>query len=361
MNGEVGSRLPGVRLVIIDDSPYYRLRFAKLFGRSRDISVVSVAANGEEGIQAIARDNPHVVVLDLTMPRMDGFTVLRWAQSNAQVPIVVCSSRSDRESIFKALELGAVDYITKPSSVRNGFEGIESLLIERVKAAARARVHVGESEVSKVGEMPVDSRRPRARVIAIAASTGGPTAIQRMVSQFSPDLTVPIIVAQHMPPGFTRLFAERLDRQSHYIVVEARDRMLLEPGRIYIAPGGLQTRVEGQRDLPVLSVGSRSAGDVYAPSADQLFASMAHVFQGASVAAVLTGMGDDGSRGATAVKEHGGYVLAESSDSALIFGMPRATIATGCVDAQIPLESIPETLRALANGAREDRSDGEEK
>jgi two-component system, chemotaxis family, protein-glutamate methylesterase/glutaminase len=316
------------RLVIVDDSPYHRLRFGKLFGRSEALEVAGMAADGEEGVALIAAVRPDVVLLDLTMPRMDGFAVLRWVMAHAPLPVVVCSSRSDRESVFKALELGAVDYIIKPGAGRDSLARIERILLDRVVSAAGARV--GAPRPAATGPMPKLPGSRRAEVIAIAASTGGPAAIQRLVRQLPAGLTVPIVVAQHMPPGFTRLFAERLERQSHYAAVEARDGAALRPGTIVVAPGGQQMRVVREEGEARVVLTPRAEGDLYAPSADMLFTSIADAFGPAAVAVILTGMGDDGSRGARAIKRKDGTVLVETSESALIYGMPRAAVAAGC-------------------------------
>jgi two-component system chemotaxis response regulator CheB len=338
------------RLAIVDDSPFYRLRFSKLFERSERFSVVGVAANGEDGIRLIATERPDVVLLDLMMPGIDGFGVLRWVMSQAPVPVVVCSSRRDRESVFSALELGAVDYITKPESARDGMRTIEEILVERLAAAAQARVVARAAELHgerRVSTLPPIERRG-ASVIAVAASTGGPAAIQWLVGNLSPELSVPVVVVQHMPPGFTRLFAERLERLSHYGAGEAKDGAELAPRRIYVAPGGMQTRLTMRDGRVRFAVSPRERGELHAPSADLLFASAATTFGEQAVAVVLTGMGDDGSHGVRAIKEKGGYVVVETGESALIYGMPRAAVATGCADAELALEQIPRALRALA-------------
>ncbi len=337
---------PPYRLVIADDSPLYRVRFAKLFGRAAELTVAGLAADGEEAVRLVAQDRPDVMLLDLTMPRMDGFAVLRWVMANAPMPVVVCSSRADRESVFKALELGAVDYIIKPRAWRDGLAGIEPLLVERVRAAAEA--HLGARPVAGADAVAIPSPSHRALIIAIAASTGGPAAIQRLVRRLSRELTVPIVVAQHMPPGFTRLFAERLERQSHYAAEEARGGAELRPSTIVVAPGGMQTRLVRDGEAVRIELAERAASDIYAPSADILFASAADTFGPSVAGVILTGMGDDGSRGAAAIKERGGFVLAESNDSALIYGMPRAAIASGHVDAQLPLDRMAEAFLALA-------------
>ncbi len=337
---------PPYRLVIADDSPLYRLRFAKLFGRDGALTVAGVAADGEEAVRLVTRDRPDVLLLDLNMPRMDGFAVLRWVMANAPLPVVVCSSRSDRQSVFQALELGAVDYIIKPGVGRDGLAAIEGLLVERVKAAAGARLDAREPDVAETPALP--PVRQRVETIAIAASTGGPAAIQRIVRRLPRALTVPIVVAQHMPPGFTRLFAERLHRLSHYAAAEAVDGAALRPSTLVVAPGGLQMRIVRDGDASRVAISPREAGEIYAPSADLLFASIADAFGAAAAGVILTGMGDDGSRGAIAIKDRGGYVLVETSDSALIYGMPRAAIATGRTDAQLPLDRMAEAFAALS-------------
>jgi two-component system, chemotaxis family, protein-glutamate methylesterase/glutaminase len=345
------SRTSAYRLAIVDDSPFYRLRFSRIFERSDRFTIVGTAANGEEGIKLIASTHPDVVLLDLVMPGIDGFGVLRWAMSKSPVPIVVCSSRRDRESVFQALDLGAVEFVTKPGSPRDGLRSMDETLIDRLLAAAQARLGVrGESldvRLDRVLALERDRGRDAA-VIAIAASTGGPAAIQRLVSDLPRDLSVPIVVVQHMPSGFTRLFAERLERLSHYGAEEAKDGVELAPRRIYVAPGGMQTRFALWDGRVGLSVTPRAPKELHAPSADIAFASMAEACGRKAVAVVLTGMGDDGSRGVRDVKERGGYVLAESVDSALIYGMPRATMATGCADAELALGEMSRALLALA-------------
>jgi two-component system chemotaxis response regulator CheB len=356
--GQPGARF---RLVIIEDSPFYRLRFSKIFGRGDRLSIVGTAASGQEGIHLVASVRPDVILLDLNMPGIDGFGVLRWVMSRQPTPIVVCSSRRDRESIFRALELGAVDYITKPESSRGGLERVEAILVERVEAAARARLDAsGRCDAPRQAiEQPLRAGR-RAALIGIAASTGGPAAIQKLVRDLPRELTVPIVVVQHMPAGFTRSFAERLERLSHYGAIEAREGARVAAETIYVAPGGMQVAVARDAEGVRLVVTPREPGDVHAPSADRFFASLAEVCAAAAVAVVLTGMGDDGSRGVCSVKERGGYVLAEASESALIYGMPRAALATGCADAELPLARMPEAFLALARGGVEEQGGGVE-
>jgi len=169
-----------------------------------------------------------------------------------------------------------------------------------------------------------------------------------MIGALPRDLSAPIVVVQHMPPGFTRLFAERLERLSHYAAAEATDGMALMPRRIHVAPGGMQTRIVSDGGTERLAISPRTGQEIHAPSADELFASMADTCGDGAIAVVLTGMGDDGSRGVRAIKVRGGCVLAQTADSALIYGMPRATVATGCADAEMGLDEIAHALLALS-------------
>lgn len=341
-----------VRLVVVDDSAYYRSRLTRLFRRLEGFEVVGTAVDGEEAIQLIARERPDVAVLDLQMPKMDGFSVLRWAMASAPLPIVVCSSMSDRDSVFRALELGAVDFVAKPGPGKDAVAFAEQQIVQSVRAASIARLDIVRDATTARAKLKAPGSRPPVEVIAIAASTGGPAALQRIANALPADVAVPIVVAQHMPSGFTKLFAERLGRQGPFAAVEVSDGEPLRPGTIHVAPGGLQTEMRRTSSGVRFSVRARQATDVYAPSADVLLSSTAKAFGAAAVGVILTGMGDDGSRGAVDIRSKGGYVLAESIDTALIYGMPRAATATGGTDEELPLHAIPDALAALVRGKR---------
>ncbi len=340
-------------LLIVDDSPYYRMRFSRIFSRSEHLKVVGVADDGDVAIKMIIENAPDVVLLDLLMPRMDGFGVLRWAMENRPLPIVVCSSFSDRERVFKALELGAVDFLLKPTP-RAGQHAsrLEEQIIRRVEEAAAARM-ISRPDVSPDTKAAVLAAEREAcgaqvEVICIAASTGGPTAIQRLLSELPQGLRVPIVVVQHMPVGFTAPFAGRLNSLTHYTVQEGRHGEPLRQNHIYIAPAGAKTSIKQEGDRPVLVIEQEGAGGTHSPSADELFESAAQVYGCHTLAVVLTGMGEDGARGADAVRRAGGHVIAESNESAVVFGMPRAVLERGCASVVLPLTSIPSVLLAYA-------------
>ena len=340
------------RLLIVDDSPYYRLRFSKLFARS-SMTVIGLADDGDVAIKEITRLEPDVVTLDLLMPRLDGFSVLRWAMEHHPVPIVVCSSFGDRDRILKALELGAVDFVLKPAPNTTGkLVADEERIIKRVEEAAQA----------KLSRRPQDSpERATARLVAqqqaypvdielicIAASTGGPAAIQHIISSLPGTMSTPIVVSQHMPAGFTSPFASRLNGLSHYRVIEGVENQPIKNRHVYIAAAGFETRVVRAGAQLMLSVGSPASGAVQTPSADALLGSAAECCGGTALAVILSGMGDDGTAGARMVRAAGGHVLAESSESALVFGMPRSVIEAGQADAVLPLWDVPPVVAAYS-------------
>ena len=329
------------------------MRFAKIFARSEALQVVGVADDGDVAIRQIIELKPDVVLLDLMMPRMDGFGVLRWAMAHQPLPIVVCSSFSDRDRVFKALELGAVDFLLKPAPRASPqTSALETQIVRCVEEVASARP-VAASIISKDAKAAVlaaerEARQAEVELICIAASTGGPSAIQKLMGELPESLRVPILVVQHMPVGFTQPFAERLNALSHYTVREAHDAEPLRRRYAYIAPAGRHATVASEREATVIRITEAAADSFHLPSADAVFETAAQVVGNRLLAVVLTGMGDDGARGAEAVRAAGGYVLAESNESAVVFGMPRAVIERGCANAMLPLAAMPQVLLAYA-------------
>ena len=334
-----------VRALVIDDSAYNRVTLTRMLETDRRIKVVGTAVNGEDGIKQVMKHRPDVITLDLEMPIMDGFAFLRWVMVNLPTPVIAVSSKSSDRSVFKALELGALDFIAKPGGrVSPRLEEIQRDLVAKALQIADLRLenlrpHAEEEppEAAKVaapaGACPVD-------LVAIGCSTGGPPALQH-VFQSLPRLAVPFIVAQHMPPTFTRLFAERVNKLTTYEVKEAADGEMLVPGSVYIAPGGQQTEVRRIAEGLQVRVFPAGANDLYAPSVDRLFRSASEACRERMVAVIMTGMGDDGADAMRTVKERGARTIAESSESAIIFGMPAEAIRTGAVDEVLALRAIP--------------------
>ena len=350
-----------IKALVVDDSAYNRVTISRMLESDSEISVVATANNGEEAIKQVMKQAPDVITLDLEMPVMDGFSFLRWLMQNRPTPVIAVSSKSSDRSVFKAMDLGAIDFITKPGgNVSPRLEEIQRDLIAKVKESASVQM----ANVKKREEWSADfSRQETAEagapshieLIAIGCSTGGPPALQHLF-QSLPLMPVPIVVAQHMPPTFTRLFAERVDRLTKYSVKEAEDAERLTQGCIYIAPGGLQMEVHRSNGGLQIRIVPPEANDLYAPSVDRLFGSASDACGERLVAVVMTGMGDDGAGGIRRVRERGGKTIAESSDTAIIFGMPNEAIKTGAVDQVLPLSEIAPAIERLTR-VKFDRDD----
>jgi two-component system, chemotaxis family, protein-glutamate methylesterase/glutaminase len=345
------------RLLIADDSPLYRLRLSQIFAASDRLQIVGLAANGREAISLIRERRPEVLVLDLEMPELDGFSVLRWTMKNTELPVVVCSGLGERESVFRALEAGAVDFITKPElrhAIRS--EDFAERLRQRVVAAAEAHARAArlpldeekESALAAARVVRATNGRERACLVGIVGSAGSPAAVGLLLSRLRTDFFVPIVVAIHMPQGFTRSFAERLSRTTSFNVREARDREHVNNSQIYIAPGGHHTMLEADSAGELFfHIEPAAENDFYAPSADQFLLSLARSCGEKSLGVILTGMGDDGLRGARAIRESGGSIIIESRDSALIWGMPRVVSEAGLADAELTPIAISAALPLL--------------
>lgn len=340
---------------MIDDSAYNRVTITRMLESERRIKVVGTAVNGEDGIKQAMKHRPDVITLDLEMPIMDGFAFLRWLMVNLPTAVIAVSSRASDRSVFKALELGALDFIAKPGGrVSPRLEEIQRDLIGKILQIAEVRMDNLRRRVVEEQAAPQAFEIPQAcpkgiELVAIGCSTGGPPALQHLF-QSLPLLPMPFVVAQHMPQTFTRLFAERLNKLSIYDVREASDGEMIVPGTVYIAPGGAQTEVRRIAEGLQIRVFAAGASDLYAPSVDRLLRSAAEACRERLVAVIMTGMGDDGSEAIREVRERGGKTIAESSESAIIFGMPAEAIKTGAVDEILSLSAIPDAIRKMCTG-----------
>ncbi len=330
-----------IRIVVIDDSAYNRRTITKMLEGVPDVEVVGYAVDGEEGIRKIIDLKPDMATLDLEMPKMDGFTLLRIIMNVFPIPIIVISSKSEDKGVFKALELGAVDFIVKPTGkISDELLKIRKDLQEKVRNVFTLNMAwiahtVAETPLkAKHGDIPQPPAFAKSKVdiVAVGSSTGGPPALQSIFSAFTEKPPFSVVVAQHMPAGFTKAFAERLNRSTALEVKEAKDGDKVLPGRALIAPGGQNMVFQAINGEIFARMLDPLPHDRYIPSVDAMFGSLAEICGPKLLAVVLTGMGNDGSRGVKAVKSAGGQVLAESEESSVVFGMPREAIATGLVD-----------------------------
>ena len=345
-----------IRALVVDDSAYNRVTISRMLESHPEIRVVATAIHGEDAIKQVVKHRPDVITLDLEMPVMDGFAFLRWLMHDRPTPVIAVSSKASDRSVFKALELGAFDFIQKPGGrVSPRLEEIRKDLIAKVLQVAEVRMD--NLRRSIVTEEALESPKPSEaegcldgiELIAIGCSTGGPPALQH-VFQTLPLMPVSIVVAQHMPPAFTRLFAERVNRLSQYQVKEADDGEGIERGFVYVAPGGMQTEIRRAAGGLQIAVLPPAPDDLYAPSVDRLLQSASDVCAERLIAIILTGMGDDGAASIRRVRERGGRTIAESAESAIIFGMPNDAIRTGAIEQILRLDEIPDEIRRLCQG-----------
>ncbi len=345
------------RVLVVDDSAVVRQTLLALLTEGGRFEV-AVAADPFIAMRRMAVQRPDVIVLDLQMPRMDGLTFLRKLMAEDPVPVVVCSAFAPHNGrvAIDALEAGAVDVITKPSlDVRGFLEEQLVSIVDVLQAAAKARLPL------RRGSMPADARResasfdrrcpgmPRPPVVAIGASTGGTQALRAVLRAMPADAPCFLIV-QHMPPGFTRAFSERLDQESALTVREAQDGDRVETGYALVAPGDKHLRLREDARGYFVEVCHGPLVSRHRPSVDELFRSVALYAGHRAIGVLLTGMGDDGADGLLEMKRAGAATLAQDEATSIVFGMPKEAIRRGAADEVLPLPLIPEAIRALSTG-----------
>src|SRR5215467_12780384 len=348
-----------VRVLVVDDSALMRKLIPNILARDPMIEVVGTAMDGAFALKKIEELRPDVVTLDLEMPRVDGMETLRLIMRRAPLPVVMVSTHSKEGAYatFKALALGAIDFVAKPKEAAAGhLDSIATQLIDKIKVAKRASRHRTAPPVPEDYPEPVKKNArialPPHRIIAIGVSTGGPNALQYVLSQIPADFGGTLLVVQHMPEGFTEMFARRLDECCAIEVQEARSGDLLLAGRALICPGNrhMMVRRMPRGDMAVLSDSAPVNG--HRPSVDVLFHSVAQEFGPTCVGVLMTGMGEDGAEGLGAIKLAGGVTIAQSEDTCVVPGMPRAAILKGYANKIVPLDGIGTHLVAHFGGDR---------
>ncbi|MDR1778451.1 MAG: chemotaxis response regulator protein-glutamate methylesterase [Clostridiales Family XIII bacterium] len=333
-----------IKVLVVDDSLLFRELLKEGLAQQTDFRVVGAAADPYEARDKILALRPDVVTLDVEMPRMDGIKFLRTLMPQYPVPVVVITFLD--ASVFEALDAGAVDFVVKPAG-QGMEEGFLADVAQKVRIAAQVTFAYRRSRPEQRITLtplglggPADPRK----VVAIGASTGGTEAIHSMLSKFSADMPG-MVICQHMPAGFTKLYADRLNATCALEVKEAEDGDALFPGRVLLAPGGLQMRLMrgagGEYRVRCIE-GPRVSG--HAPSVDVLFESVAQTAGKDAVGVILTGMGTDGSVGLKKIREAGGYTLGQDEKSSVVYGMPMAAYLSGAVMQQLPLYRLPDEL-----------------
>jgi two-component system chemotaxis response regulator CheB len=341
-----------VRVLVVDDSAYNRRTIIKMLESLPGVEVIGYACDGEQALRKVIDLKPDLVTLDLEMPRMDGFTFLRIVMQSRPTPVIVVSARAEDANVFKALEFGAVEFVAKPSArISPELFSIRDDLLHKVREIARTDMNkvlrraVPEPSLSaRPAARGVPAGSPRSALavkqVVIGASTGGPPALQAIFAAIQHPLPVAFAVSQHMPPGFTRAFAERLNKCSALEIREAASGDVVRAGQVLIAPGGRNLLFRRSGADVVAQVVEPAVDQRYVPSVDAMFESASGIFGASLLGVVLTGMGNDGARGTAVIKDGGGQTLAEAEETSVVFGMPKEAIATGKVDKVVPLPQV---------------------
>lgn len=332
-----------INVLIVDDSALMRKIISDMLTSDSEIKVMGTAGDGKIALEKIKTLSPDVIVMDVEMPEMDGITALKKIMDIKPTPVVMLSAltKEGSDKTIEALEAGAIDFITKPSgTISMDIVRVKHALIEKVKVASKAHIQkVAHVETRKYHFNPT-----RKKVIVIASSTGGPQTLEYLLKEMPRNIPAPILVVQHMPPGFTKSFAERLSRICEITVREAADGDKLEDGVALIAPGGLHMIVEEKGNEAVVRIIKDPPELGVAPCANKLFRSIAPIFRENTIAVVLTGMGSDGTDGARMIRNVSGTVIAEAEESCIVFGMPKEVINAGLADEVVTLEKMAVAL-----------------
>jgi two-component system, chemotaxis family, protein-glutamate methylesterase/glutaminase len=339
-----------IRVLVVDDSAYVRKVIREMLKGSPFIEVVGAARDGREALELVEELQPDVVTLDLIMPVMDGLAFIEEQMKRRPLPVVVVTITNEGgETALKALEAGAIEFVQKPTALATDkvFE-IRDELVAKIKAAATVSFDTRPSESETPAEPSTIEMAPASNlvdVVVIGVSTGGPQALRYLIPHFPPTLRVPIAVVLHMPLGYTAMYAQRLNELAPLPVQEAQGGELLRPGHVYIAPAGRHlTLRRDQQNQVVTRLDARPFDTAHRPSVDVLFKSAVDVYGGRTLGVVLTGMGNDGQRGAAWIKSQGGLVFSESETSCVVYGMPRSVVEAGLSDRQLPLTQMAKAI-----------------
>lgn len=356
-----------IRILVVDDSPFMRKSLQKMLEEAPDLRVVATARDGIDALEKIQEHKPDIVTLDIEMPRMDGLTCLKKIMADHPMPVLMVSSLTQEgaQATLEALSIGALDFIPKENSFASmSILQIQHDLQDKVRRLATSpRFHKTPPASPAPSPVPAAARpaplpkaaapppgsalgsSPQAELLVIGSSTGGPKALQDILPALPASLPVPCLVVQHMPSTFTKPFADRLDGLCQVHVKEAEQGEPLQAGTVYIAPGGLHMTYGARGPKGCIELSTEPVSSLHRPSVDVLFLSVAELFRGQVLAGILTGMGSDGAKGMEQLKHKGAHTLAESEDTCVVYGMPRAAVERGCVDVVAPLTDIPGHLR----------------
>jgi len=343
------------KVLIVDDSAFMRKLLSDLFSAEPDFMVIDTARNGADAVEKVKNFKPDLITLDVEMPVMDGIKALEIIMRDMPTPVLMISSltKDGAEATLSALELGAVDFVAKTAGILLNIDGIGSEILSKSRAAVQAKVakfvHKPLQVQSLVNPFLQHSTAiNKEQILAIGTSTGGPRALQEVITRLPADLPCGVVIVQHMPPVFTKSLSERLDSLSSLTVKEAEHNDIIRPGLVLIAPGDYHMIIERMGNTKVVKLSQTPAIGGHRPAVDPMMESVAAVYGNGAVGVILTGMGHDGAKGIQAIKRQQGYTIAEDQSTAVVFGMPKSAIELGVVDKIAPISVIAaEIVKAI--------------
>lgn len=340
-----------IRVLVVDDSLFFRRRITEILQRDPLIEVVGHASNGLEAVTAAHKLNPDVITMDVEMPVMDGIKAVKRIMMESPKPIIMLSAftHEGAKATLSALEAGAVDYLPKPQIGDDSLENIVKQLPQRVHALGLQQRDRAETNSSRHAQVnPEQTRRGHYKLVVIGASTGGPVAIQQLLSALPAEFPLPLLIVVHMPESFTPAFAARLDVQCRIAVKEAQNGDILRPGQAYLAPGGKQMTLQQQGARTEIRITEGLPSQTYRPSVDVTMSSAGMIYPNSTLAVVLTGMGSDGKQAAQQLKAKGSTIWSQDEASCIVYGMPQAVEKAGLSDRVLPLQEIgPQLVKAV--------------
>lgn len=349
-----------IRVLVVDDSALMRQFISDILRSDPRIEVAGTARDGRDALAQMKILKPDIITMDVEMPNMSGLQALEEIMKTNPMPVIMVSTMTQEgaETTLKALALGCVDFIGKPSgSISLNIREVGQEIIDKVIAASTAKVRpIGSMFTPPARTLPQKPRMNpptltgRRDIVAIASSTGGPMALSELLPKLPKNFPVPIVITQHMPKEFTGSFSKRLNEASQIEVVEGFEGLTLKPGRAVIAPGGSHLIVKRRAGTAVCGLSDAPPVLSVKPAANIMFLSVADEYGGNVLCVILTGMGRDGTDGATALKRRGAYVIAESQKTCVVYGMPKAAADAGIVDEILPLDEIPDAMVRIVKG-----------
>lgn len=342
-----------IKVLVVDDSAFMRKVICDILEGSCEIRVIGTARNGVEALDKVKSLNPDVMTLDIEMPVMDGLACMKELSKISRIPVIVVSSLTQKsaKSTIEALEYGAVDFITKPSNLFEMAGKIKAQeLIDKVKMTKNITIHNKQIEfdMQKLQKSGIVKSNNIKKIVAIGTSTGGPKSLQEVIPKIAGNIPAAFLVVQHMPPGFTKSLAERLNSMSELTVKEAEDGEIIRAGYVYIAPGDFHMLVNNIDNQLRIKLSSIPPVGGHRPSVDVMMNSLSDTNIENIIAVIMTGMGNDGSEGITNIKRYNnGFVIAQDEKTSVVYGMPKAAVKTGVVDFVVPLHEIASQIMKI--------------